>query len=383
MATAEIGNAALFMVSFGPGKAGLTHVGYTLVNPNGSNFSPRSEVGVIELGGGDYYVGMQFDQEWQGFILWDTGEISPKTAREAVEILPKPTLVPPTPTAIPAAGFVGTGTVPDFIKLLTKHGSDARYRRNGVGALVCPCRTVEGFRDPRFHLELPNYGPKNGIVSPTPGGISGLHNVAYRFVAVGVDGGTASPSILSPTLTGLSGQSWSVDFPTVLIPPRGTVAGWNAYRSDDGGPFKSVGFFNSDNFHDQVPIPNISTDVLVEPRLCNEEGLIPVAPVDTYVKAFVQPIQSTRATRLNIEIVTQMFGEVQADDHLGIFPIQWGGFTLDFQNWSQSGDEYVFYDGQYFLVINSNKIADPANGNPNHHWEVGLRLISTPIAAVP
>jgi hypothetical protein len=105
--------------------------------------------------------------------------------------------------------------------------------------------------------------------------------------------------------------------------------------------------------------------------------MLPTVPVDISVRGFVQPIQSTRATRLSTEILTQLFGEVLADDHLGIFPCEWAGVTLNFRDWSQAGEEYVEYDGRKFLVVNSNKIPDPDDGNPNHHWECGLRLITS------
>lgn len=118
--------------------------------------------------------------------------------------------------------------------------------------------------------------------------------------------------------------------------------------------------------------------------MCDENGMLPdpAATIDVIVKAWVQPIQSTRATRLSSEYIEQMFGQVQADDHLGIFPCLWSGNNLDFRNWSQSGEDFIEYDGQRFLVVNANKIPDPDGGDPNHHWEVGLRLISDdPLAA--
>jgi hypothetical protein len=113
--------------------------------------------------------------------------------------------------------------------------------------------------------------------------------------------------------------------------------------------------------------------------VCNEAGHLvdSSTTIEIMVKAFVQPIQSTRATRLSTEFLVQMFGEVEADDHAGIFPESWDGIELDFTNWSQAGDDYVFYNGRRFLVINANLIPDPDGGDPRHHWECGLRLIST------
>jgi hypothetical protein len=71
----------------------------------------------------------------------------------------------------------------------------------------------------------------------------------------------------------------------------------------------------------------------------------------------------------------ELFGQVQADDHLGIFPIEYGGYQLDFNNWGRSGEDYIQYDGRRFTVVNVNKIPDPDGGSPNHHYEVALRLI--------
>jgi hypothetical protein len=93
------------------------------------------------------------------------------------------------------------------------------------------------------------------------------------------------------------------------------------------------------------------------------------------VKAFVQPIQSTRATRLTSEYLVQMFGRVEIDDHLGIFPVNYHGSRLEFRDWSQEGNEYVEYHGHRFQVVNANLIPDPSDGNPEHHWEVALRLL--------
>jgi hypothetical protein len=109
--------------------------------------------------------------------------------------------------------------------------------------------------------------------------------------------------------------------------------------------------------------------------MCNEAGFLPDNPIHMEVKAFCQPIQSTRATRLTEEYVLQMFGEVHQDDHLGIFPCQWGGQTVNFDNWGASGQDYIVYAGKRFTVVNMNTIPDPDDGNPYHHHEVGLRLI--------
>lgn len=114
----------------------------------------------------------------------------------------------------------------------------------------------------------------------------------------------------------------------------------------------------------------------------NEQGKINVVVINVPVKGFIQPIQSTRATRLSGEYIFAVFGEVQADDHLGIFPLEWGTTTLDFYDWSQVGEDFIMYDGRRFLVVNANKIPDPSGGD-FHHWEVGMRLIKTERPEVP
>jgi|SRR4029079_5516291 len=109
--------------------------------------------------------------------------------------------------------------------------------------------------------------------------------------------------------------------------------------------------------------------------VCNEEGMLSGNTTHVLTKAFVQPIQSTRATRLSTEFYQQMWGEVQADDHLGIFPCNWAGTRLEFREWSQNGEDWIGYHGRRYLVVNANLIPDPSDGNPEHHWEVGLRLV--------
>jgi hypothetical protein len=161
-----------------------------------------------------------------------------------------------------------------------------------------------------------------------------------------------------------------------------TVGSFVALASQRGS---SVLFHRADSM---IPCPCRTPEGFRDPEwhdanptqpVCNEEGMLP-DPTNTTeitVKAFVQPIQSTRATRLSAEYLTQMFGEIQSDDHLGIFPVDWQGKSLNFADWSQAGEDYIEYAGRRFIVVNANLIPDPSDGNPRHHWEVGLRLIGT------
>ena len=67
--------------------------------------------------------------------------------------------------------------------------------------------------------------------------------------------------------------------------------------------------------------------------ICNEQGMLPdpANTNDLTVKGFVQPIQSTRATRLAEERGLIPAGEIQMDDHLAIFPLHVVGSHLEFQ----------------------------------------------------
>lgn len=131
----------------------------------------------------------------------------------------------------------------------------------------------------------------------------------------------------------------------------------------------------------QVPCPCLTPEGFRDPEWhlanpsfgeCNPSGMLQI-PNEFWSKGFVQPIQSTRATRLSAETLQAMFGGVQMDDHLGIFPMTWQGRELDFFNWGQATEDWVEFQNRKFQVVNANLIPDP-DGEMNH-WEVGLRLI--------
>lgn len=153
-----------------------------------------------------------------------------------------------------------------------------------------------------------------------------------------------------------------------LLSAHGTDTRFYRVDSTIVCPCRTPEGFRDPEWHDANPAAAV----------CDPEGMLadPAHTVDLVVKAFVQPIQSTRATRLQTEYFTAMFGEVEADDHLGIFPYDSQGKVLNFNDWSQTSSSYVVYDGRKFLVVNANLIPDPGDGSPHHHWEVGLRLIS-------
>jgi len=63
-------------VNFGIDCTGLTTVGYNLINDDGTENQGRITTGVFETktNSGIYASYIDFDQEWNGIVLWDTGE---------------------------------------------------------------------------------------------------------------------------------------------------------------------------------------------------------------------------------------------------------------------------------------------------------------------
>lgn len=139
----------------------------------------------------------------------------------------------------------------------------------------------------------------------------------------------------------------------------------------------------------QIPCPCLTPEGFRDPEwhdanpgapVCDENGMLPdpAHTLDISLRGFIQPAQSTRATRLAPEYLTEMFGEIQQGDSIGIFPADWEGSALEFHDWGQSGEDWIMYDGRYYFVVAANLFPAPDTGNPRHHWECGMRLIDTP-----
>jgi len=266
-------------------------------------------------------------------------------------------------------------TVPQMNALFQSNASDARYYRASGYSASCPCNTPEGFRDPELHLSFARYGPFSYETSP--GNLPANSLIRYTLVAKNSAGTMMYPAVVYPTPFEPHVTD-TVNFQVALTfewpPGPNFIDGiWEVWRQIANDPFVYAG----DLIHPQ----DVFTDngqtapgAFLAPRICNESGVIP-SPVDVMVKAFCQPIQSTRATRLSTEYLQEVFGNIEADDHLGIFPVVWSGQRLEFHNWAQDGTDFIEYDGQRFYVINANMIPDPGDGNPEHHWELGMRMI--------
>jgi hypothetical protein len=142
------------------------------------------------------------------------------------------------------------------------------------------------------------------------------------------------------------------------------------YHRDDS--FIPCPCLTPEGFRDPIwHIQNPDEDV------CNEAGMLPQpgTTADFTVKGWVQPVQAGAVRRLTTEQLIQIFGEVDADDQLGIFPCEWSGKLLNFYQWGPAQEDYITYNGRRFTCVNANLIAAPDTGYPFHHWEVGLRLI--------
>lgn len=74
----------LKQVNFGGAEAGLSTVGFTLIDGDGTTSVSRSVTGVHEVGTstGIYAAQITFVTQFSGSILWDTGSASPAYAAE-------------------------------------------------------------------------------------------------------------------------------------------------------------------------------------------------------------------------------------------------------------------------------------------------------------
>lgn len=109
-----------------------------------------------------------------------------------------------------------------------------------------------------------------------------------------------------------------------------------------------------------------------QPR-CNDAGFL-VDPIEFTVKAIIIP--ASLGGRRGLQTITQLFGQIQTDDHIGVFPIAWANKQLKFDNWSPSGEEYIEYLGMRFIVVAWIVVPSPHDTSIVHHWECGLRRIN-------
>ncbi len=77
-------SAKIHIVNFGQSNGGLTTVGYTIYNIDGTIKTARSTSGVVEYGTGTgiYGANIDYDQFSQLLVIWDTGGAVPRYAVE-------------------------------------------------------------------------------------------------------------------------------------------------------------------------------------------------------------------------------------------------------------------------------------------------------------
>lgn len=137
------------------------------------------------------------------------------------------------------------------------------------------------------------------------------------------------------------------------------------YHREDGGavcPCRTPEGFRDPAWHRAHPL---------EP-ICNEQGFLTVA-VEFIVKASIQPAVTRSFSRPD-QRTDVLLADVQKNDKIGVFPVEWNGKTLNFLDWSEAGEDYILYDDHRYMVVAADKVPD-IDGDPNHHWEVGLRLV--------
>lgn len=73
-------------VNFGIFNSGLSNIGYTLKNYDGSIKQARNIFSIIEIVSGEGIYGgiIIIDVNWSGFLIWDTGTSSPEYAIENI-----------------------------------------------------------------------------------------------------------------------------------------------------------------------------------------------------------------------------------------------------------------------------------------------------------
>ena len=252
----------------------------------------------------------------------------------------------------------------DWLAVLRRNGSNVTFHREAEGT-VCPCVSPEGYRQPEYH---------NSVAPDVAEGADGVPFGFYTYKVLFAKGITPFGSdAVSDEILAANKQ---VSLTNIPIGPSDIEHRYVYRRLRPPGEtiYRLIEIINNNTataINDNDPNPANGQPLTAQ--VCNEAGEIPVV-TEFATKGFVQPAQSAAVRRLTTEYVSALFGEVRSDDHLGIFPLSWSGQALDFEDWSQAGEDFVIYDGHRYLVVNANKIPDPDGGEP-HHWEVGLRRI--------
>jgi hypothetical protein len=118
------------------------------------------------------------------------------------------------------------------------------------------------------------------------------------------------------------------------------------FHREDGGtrcPCVSPEGFRMPAFHRMNPTAPI----------CNEQGFLNPTIIEVRTKAAIQPPR-LRGNR-GAQRVDLLLGEVESGDRIGIFPVESAGVRMDFDAWSDAGEDYITYDGKRYLVVELTK----------------------------
>jgi hypothetical protein len=149
-------------VDFGPARAGLRAVGYTLVKA-GRPIGPRITRGIEDLGSGHYGAAVDYPSHFRGQLVWDTGGPSPQTvafnvtpeegavvvgtaaavkraAGPARRGAPRPRIVPPQ--AALGSYLEGCEAPPAAPVIGTMDSLPVSPRLRSVIVPSCPCPTI-------------------------------------------------------------------------------------------------------------------------------------------------------------------------------------------------------------------------------------------------
>lgn len=274
-------------------------------------------------------------------------------------------------------------SVKSFLRLVDAKGVRVLFHKESLGT-YCPCRTEQGFRDPEKHLAAQNLVSGFTISHDNPIIIG--NTIVYYYVypiIASEDPNNSSVGMIGPPsiISTIDAASYRVTLNINILPILGDSL--RAIRI-----FRSVG--NLDSF-EQMPdlaptsqqwndISDIGSLGIVgdsshfDIPVCNDDGIIPVIDERT-IKGFVQPAFISSRSISN-QFITQAFGQIQADDHFGFFPMTYKDEAIDFSNWSDAGSDWVEFNDMRFLAITQNVAPAPDNASVSHHWEVALRRIN-------
>jgi hypothetical protein len=132
-------------VDFGPAKASLKTIGYTLIKA-GRPIGPRVDRGIEDLGKGQYGAVVGYPSHFRGQLVWDTGGPSPQTV--AYEVTPEQ-----------GAVLIGTGAV------VKRAAPPARRPAPRVRVAPPPFASARSMLEP---CEAPPYEPAVDTIESLP-----------------------------------------------------------------------------------------------------------------------------------------------------------------------------------------------------------------------